>query len=400
MKRYHELDSLRGLAALSVVMSHCLISFPVFLSAVAHESIDHPTVKFLANSPIHIFWAGHEAVILFFVLSGYVLSLQFLNHQYTKYSIYVTRRFFRIYVPYITSILVSMFLFTALEENDSDALSSWFNSMWSIPFDLKQAISFLLLLGFDTHNINTVTWSLVHELRISLIFPLVMVVVLKYNWFKSFLYGFMITITTWYIMSFISWHLTNQNISLMIQSFSYTAYYSLFFILGAIFAKYRHVIAHYFKCFGIITKSLLIILALLLYINEWILPHIGYIKLYGTLSAKLISTFVIDFLISIGVLVLFTFSLNWAPFTKVLTNRVFIYLGKISYSVYLVHPIILLFFVYATKNILPLNSLIFFVLLLSLSVASLMYKYVEKPSISLGRWMTKHRVTKSNTVIK
>lgn len=64
--RFDQIDSIRGLAALSVVISHLSLVIPnVYI------------VQKLKNTPLHIFWAGHEAVILFFILSGFVLALPY-----------------------------------------------------------------------------------------------------------------------------------------------------------------------------------------------------------------------------------------------------------------------------------------------------------------------------------
>ncbi|WP_391557554.1 hypothetical protein [Robertmurraya sp.] len=49
-QRYVELDSLRGIAATTVVLSHIAIVLPEL----------YVFNKF-KNTPFHIFWAGHEA---------------------------------------------------------------------------------------------------------------------------------------------------------------------------------------------------------------------------------------------------------------------------------------------------------------------------------------------------
>jgi peptidoglycan/LPS O-acetylase OafA/YrhL len=388
LRRYHELDSLRGLAALTVVLGHCLITFPEILLAVqSHTRSESLLINSITFSPLHLIWAAHEAVILFFVLSGFVLSMPFLSNSLPDYGSYIIKRFCRIYIPYIVTVLVSGVLFTILGENDSASLSSWFNGMWSSSITLKQVLSFIFLIGFDSHNLNTVTWSLVHEMRISLFFPFIMIIIIKFNWFKSVLLGLIITIPTWFILSVLSWDLVNTNLSFVIQSFSSTIYYSFFFIIGAVFAKYRDVIAKYFMSLRLQARLMLVVLTTSFYIIDWIFPQIGFYNMYGTL--RLIGSFVIDISISIGVLLIFMFALNWKPFSKFLNNHVLLFLGKISYSLYLVHPIILLLFVYFGENILPLKSLILFVPVISIVIAKLMYKYIELPSILLGKSLVK-----------
>ena len=72
--RVEQLDSLRGLAAMSVVVSHHLLVFPAVFEAFKSKT-PGPDEALLLLPPVYIFWAGHCAVVLFFVLSGYVLSL-------------------------------------------------------------------------------------------------------------------------------------------------------------------------------------------------------------------------------------------------------------------------------------------------------------------------------------
>lgn len=66
--RFHELDGLRGLAALTVFASHLVGSFNFHSNSFA----------IINNSPLHIFWHGEGAVHLFFILSGFVLTLIYI----------------------------------------------------------------------------------------------------------------------------------------------------------------------------------------------------------------------------------------------------------------------------------------------------------------------------------
>jgi peptidoglycan/LPS O-acetylase OafA/YrhL len=95
--RIEQLDSVRGLAALSVVLCHHLIAYPRFWDAYVFGPQGNKTGLFFP--PVYILWAGHSAVVLFFVLSGYVLFLPTLQHRQPTYGKYLIKRFCRIYLP-------------------------------------------------------------------------------------------------------------------------------------------------------------------------------------------------------------------------------------------------------------------------------------------------------------
>lgn len=89
--RIGRLDALRGVASLVVLAGHC--------------------------SPPLLHWAwwlrplgdGYGAVLLFFLLSGYVLALQLGSPQRPGYAGFLIRRFFRIW-PAFAVVLVLSFL--------------------------------------------------------------------------------------------------------------------------------------------------------------------------------------------------------------------------------------------------------------------------------------------------
>ena len=91
-RRFHELDALRGLAALTVVAHHLRLTISLVerpASAVWWE-------KLLLFGPLQIFWAGHEAVVFFFVLSGFVLSLPYFSQKRPlPYHLYLSKRILR-----------------------------------------------------------------------------------------------------------------------------------------------------------------------------------------------------------------------------------------------------------------------------------------------------------------
>ena len=128
IKRYEELDSLRGIAALIVLFCHLLFIFP---------SIgDNLNAKF--GIVLSILWDGHSAVIIFFVLSGFVLSLPFYKDNKPNYIRYLIKRICRIYVPYISVIIIAILTKMVLDSklDTIPHLSGW--GLWNIEISLKQ----------------------------------------------------------------------------------------------------------------------------------------------------------------------------------------------------------------------------------------------------------------------
>lgn len=98
------LDSLRGLAALTVMFAHTV---PVYLIQPAPQG----------HAPLVELWFNHSyPVRLFFVLSGFVLSLAYLrNCELATLRSAAVRRYFRLVVPILGSVLlVYLLLITGL----------------------------------------------------------------------------------------------------------------------------------------------------------------------------------------------------------------------------------------------------------------------------------------------
>src|SRR3974377_2404311 len=89
--RIAHLDSLRGLAALIVVFHHCLVTFPMFWS-VYQRPATTTLMRVLGNTPLPLPWGGPEFVLVFFTLSGFVLSLPFWSGKGLTYDQFAVRR--------------------------------------------------------------------------------------------------------------------------------------------------------------------------------------------------------------------------------------------------------------------------------------------------------------------
>lgn len=135
--RYRTLDSLRGIAALAIVFHHCLMTLPASFRnegvGLSQGLLTRPWTWFRL-SPLWPFVCGRPAVIPFFVLSGFVLSLPFIDGSAPSYGRYLTKRFFRWYPPFAGVILASALLQTAIAPGWIESASRWFNQeSWSAP---------------------------------------------------------------------------------------------------------------------------------------------------------------------------------------------------------------------------------------------------------------------------
>ncbi|MGA2908701.1 MAG: acyltransferase [Terracidiphilus sp.] len=172
--RYVELDSLRGLAALMVVLFHVLNLWqadaqPASVIIRYFLGLEYPF--------------GTDAMLLFFVLSGFVLSLPAINGKPQTYPTFLIRRVFCIYVPYLPALLVSVA--GAFWLHGIITRSIWFHPFWSEPVNWGLVGQHVLFLSLsNTDQFDPPIWSLVYEMRISLIFPLLcgLVLRLKSRW--------------------------------------------------------------------------------------------------------------------------------------------------------------------------------------------------------------------------
>src|SRR5690349_9211043 len=98
--RYRALDAMRGLAAISVVIHHCILSLP----QPAQDRIE----ALLKFTPLRPFSTGRPFVLLFFVLSGFVLTVAIRSDSRFSYSAFVLKRVCRIYLPYAASLAFSI----------------------------------------------------------------------------------------------------------------------------------------------------------------------------------------------------------------------------------------------------------------------------------------------------
>jgi peptidoglycan/LPS O-acetylase OafA/YrhL len=109
--RFAALDGLRGVAALIVVLYHYL--------CLLHPSLTPPMtaeVHWIVDTPAHILWNGRFAVAVFFVLSGFVMAAAADRRRNTLIASAIAR-YFRLALPATASCLLSWCWLTAFPDS-------------------------------------------------------------------------------------------------------------------------------------------------------------------------------------------------------------------------------------------------------------------------------------------
>ena len=111
--RLQFLESIRGLAALSVVFYHLLLAFWPFMFEPKSPlwAVRGSFLRWLANSPMTSLVSGPFAVTIFFVLSGFVLSYSFFRRgRIESIQSAAVRRYLRLALPVLLAVLGSFVL--------------------------------------------------------------------------------------------------------------------------------------------------------------------------------------------------------------------------------------------------------------------------------------------------
>jgi peptidoglycan/LPS O-acetylase OafA/YrhL len=184
-KRLPALDGLRGLAALVVLLHHTLLASQPTLAGPYNVG-PYPTSGSLAwlitFTPLHIFWAGGEFVVLFFVLSGFVLSLPTARSgKQPRIASYYPSRFLRLYLPVWAALLFAAALHFLGSHASLRGASWWLNghSQALTLEGLRQDAGLLSKQTGLSWALPDVLWSLRWEVLFSLALPLLLMLAVR-----------------------------------------------------------------------------------------------------------------------------------------------------------------------------------------------------------------------------
>lgn len=344
--RLHRLDGLRGIAAMVVLLHHCLLTIPVLAAPYFSMPSNGIVAAVMARMPLHLLWDGSAAVSLFFVLSGFVLTLatQRAGLRWLRFDL---QRLIRLYLP-VWGALVLTVLLAALIRRDTYGGDSIWVHKHAVPI-LPEAIEGAIVVRREIW-MNSVLWSLKWEVIFSLALPAYLALgrCLSRVW--------PIVPVLCAVVSAIGLHI----------GWPYLTYLPIF-LCGVVLAQHRDTASGWVSRAG---QGRLTLIALLIGGAPWLLEPGSAQSGARFVAYPLASTLLVAACLVPGA-VGNSLESRWAQ-----------WLGRISFSLYLVHePLVVSLAVlgvpgYATPVLgIPL----------ALVVAAVFYRFVERPA----HWLAK-----------
>jgi peptidoglycan/LPS O-acetylase OafA/YrhL len=354
---------------MTVVVYHIALADPVIGERAYRADQVSGTGWFgylMTFTPLHLVWAGSQAVLVFFVLSGFVLALPFARRPRRRGSGawpgFYRSRLVRLYLPSIVSLVVAFLLAQAVPNPGDASLSPWLNEHVGHEGPLDLAVGSSLMTGFG--SLNGSLWSLRWEVLFSLSLPIFLAVAawrVRLSWLKAALV----------LLAVLLWPIVTGNLYV-------NATYILIFAFGVLMAyEVDRLGALAERISGPLWIGLVLIATVLLSLQWIAMP-------YGVLPGSLLDRVWMSYN-SLGA-VLLVFAAAFCPQVRRLLERKPIHaLGVLSFSLYLVQEPVIVRFSLATHAGLPLWLAIPVEVTLALLAAIVFYRLVERPAHRLAR---------------
>ena len=140
--RNRGLDGIRGVAAAMVVAHHLALCGGWMSDPFAEQpAISSGFERVMTYTPLHLLWAGGEAVFVFFVLSGYVLARTDVSTP-RRTAGFVGKRFVRLYVPAVAAIALATVQFVLIRRRagEEDGWLRWHGTALGWPVSVTSCL--------------------------------------------------------------------------------------------------------------------------------------------------------------------------------------------------------------------------------------------------------------------
>lgn len=344
--RFVFLDFLRIFAFLSVLIGHKFYEAALNL---ASDTTLHSTIRTIVNLLLPIFYGGGAGVVVFFLVSGYIITHVL---QTEKTDEFLIKRIFRIYPLYIVAVLIQYVLLTITDSNP----------------DPLTLLAQLTLAGdiFGTHYaLDGVEWTLRAELLFYIFMTIASALKITTNYIRFLPYFYLSIVLVSGFFAPIP--------AAEIWSKGYLTMYGPFLFLGSMFYLFEKKIVN--------LTTFLIFIGLIFY------QHFHLISLY---QKPYLNT-------NFTILAFFIFVISFACRNFITAAPWILLLSDMTYSIYLFHKWL---FEYIKDFIaypgMPIISVDIQALIILFPICFLMMKFVEKPAIRLGRRIVSHKQKNNN----
>ena len=371
-QRFDYLDSVRGLSALNLITWH-------FIAAFIGSDPHGLTTK----SPLHIFWYGEADVMLFFIHSGFILAYSYtgINKPLTvaSYIQFLIERIFRIYPLFLFILFLSFILKNTIFPLTAGIFTNQhLQSYWSRSYDivtvLKEAILVIPIPKEGSARLIPQDWTLTIELVIGALIPLLAFFLRKNKW--------------------IFWVVVCMLILLFRLTFTFE------FACGVFLFYHWQIIKSMWLKMNMGIKIMTCILSICLFFCFF---HFCSLINY---SLVLFRPGIDRLIVVSGCCLVFCIVISSSTAQKILSLPLFARIGRICYSIYLVHMVLLIIFgdyfmilLHNWFKIARFNYfLIFFIVFMAVTIliSSVTYWLIEKPfnvagkkiSRSVVAWLT------------
>ena len=358
-RRLSQLDSLRGIAAFIVLLHHNLISARL---------LDGRVGEALWVSPLKAIDNGRAAVLFFFVLSGFVLTRALRSIEttltVTEYARWVLQRTVRLCVPAAGALAVSAAFYAVASTGTWPGEAKWIAvTVWTRPPTVGSVVAQALLLALDGgYFLDNVLWTLVHEWRISLVLPFVAIAAAFRG--KS---GAGLLVLIGIAISGVLGGPWGDDFGLgptYVASLRATLYFLLPFLIGAALEE------------GGVTE---------MRGGRW---HV----VAAVLAALGLGRVATDYATYLASALLIWLALQPGLIQRVLLRPALVWLGTISFSLYLIHVPVLALLFNGLHDRLPPAAICALSIAVALPAAYLFYLFVERPAHRLARLIGRKRL--------
>jgi peptidoglycan/LPS O-acetylase OafA/YrhL len=280
-------------------------------------------------------------------------------------------------MPYIVALVLAIQVQHALSDaaNLSGDVSWHLPAGWSYGADVSWhfqpdwalILQHVLFIGhYQTNTLNPPIWSLVLEMRISLLFPFLCAIALSLGKIKQLIFA-----VSLFLLPMLAPRLWLPSDGAI--DYLQSVHYASLFVVGIFLSQNRDAISTIFDHISKRNRVCIAILTVLVFCYASMVFESYFHRNF------------VDLLRAFGAVGIIAFSLNSASFRRALLWAPIHALGKMSYSIYLLHFIIMLLFLHWFYGKVSLLIVLGLCLVAVIVASWIFYKLVEIPFINLGR---------------